>query len=613
MIFGIIIIAAVAGIAYYHYAQGFFSATFSAIIAIIAAALAISYHEQVVMGLLGGKMADFANALVLVAIFALVYIVLRTITDKAVPGQIRLPVIVDRIGGGAMGVVAGVFTAGIFALAAQSLPFGPAIGGYARFGVEDRPELTIPPNPGQSSQTTADVNEQLKSDTFLPEDASKLIIPVDDWVLNAVNGLSNGGSLAGDRTLASIHPNYADELFAQRLGVQLGAKHVAVNLDTKSQQVTVPDPGVFRLDTDLNKAIVDAELPTLHQRAITTVKPQDSADKMQLVVRVMFGKDAADTDGNVRLSPASVRLVANGRNYFPIGTLENGNLLYANKVDDSLFVNVQAEDRGADFVFLVNPADIATGDPKQKDQKISDGVFIEVKRLARVDLSGKPVKVGVTPAKMVKVERKAAVSKQKEKGAGAEASAAAAAAEAGGPPAGFVYASLDVSKQIFSPINTGTPDKDVKNAQVPSGTLSLQSGQFTQLDINTTQTLTLLKQGSYATSELFEPTGMKLVQVKGTPPPEGGDPWAWGTLRNFALLDAAGKTYAPAGAWAKVKRDQSDRMVARYNASAAPQDISAEEGRPTDVWIAFLVPSGTHLKEVKFSGKTLAPLEQVIP
>src|SRR6476620_6623566 len=128
MIFGIIIIAAVGGIAYYHYAQGFFSATFSAIIAIIAAALAISFHEQVVMSLLGGKMADFANAMVLVGIFALVYILLRTLTDKAVPGQIRLPVIVDRIGGGAMGVVAGVFTAGIFALAAQSLPFGPAIG-----------------------------------------------------------------------------------------------------------------------------------------------------------------------------------------------------------------------------------------------------------------------------------------------------------------------------------------------------------------------------------------------------------------------------------------------------------------------------------------------------
>src|SRR5438552_5869445 len=105
MIFNILIIAAIGGIAYFHYAQGFFSAFFSAIIAILAAVIAVSYHESVVTGLLGGKMGDYANSMVLVALFAGVYIVLRVLMDKAVPGNIRLPVIVDRIGVGALGVV----------------------------------------------------------------------------------------------------------------------------------------------------------------------------------------------------------------------------------------------------------------------------------------------------------------------------------------------------------------------------------------------------------------------------------------------------------------------------------------------------------------------------
>src|SRR5438067_853723 len=93
MIFSIIILLLVGGIAYYHYAQGFFSATMSAMIAVVAAVLAVSYHETLVLTLLKGKFADYAIGMGMIAIFALIYIVLRTVFDKAVPGNIRLPVI----------------------------------------------------------------------------------------------------------------------------------------------------------------------------------------------------------------------------------------------------------------------------------------------------------------------------------------------------------------------------------------------------------------------------------------------------------------------------------------------------------------------------------------
>jgi hypothetical protein len=168
---------------------------------------------------------------------------------------------------------------------------------------------------------------------------------------------------------------------------------------------------------------------------------------------------------------------------------------------------------------------------------------------------------------------------------------------------------------LFSGINTPAADKDMKNVTIKSGTFSMQSRQFTQLDINTTETVAVLSHGDNVVQELFEPTGKKLVQIQGTPPAVGGDPWAWGTLRNYQLVDAANKTYAPAGAWAKVKKDQQDRMVAKYNALGTPQDVTggADDGRPTDVWIGFLVPSGTHLKQLKISGKAVADLDQQVP
>lgn len=466
MLLNIIIIAVIAGIAYFHYAQGLFGATISAVIAIIAAVLAVGYHENLVNALLGGAVGDYATAGALAAIFALVYIICRTITDKAIPGNVRLPLLVDRIGGAAMGLIAGLFTAGMVALIAQALPFGPAVGGHARYALEGSREVTVTP-PGASRAIDMEVLNELDEDTFMDEKEKKLIIPVDDIVLGFVQKMSDGGSLSGARTLASVHPDYPAELFAQRLGVQVGAKRTAFNAPGKSQQVSVPEQGVFLVTQDLTKNQIDAELPSMHLRDVVA-KP--TANQVQLVVRVMFNKDAADSDGNVRVSPASVRLVANGTNYFPVGTLEGG-MLYANKVDDFLFINVKGADAGADFVFFVDPADVFAGgagaiNPKEQSThakdakdaaKIADGVFIEVKRLARVDLSGRPVLTTVPKAENVKVERKPRLLELRKKAPAAPAGGDAAEQPPATPDAAATPAE---KKNPMQTIREGAAEKE---------------------------------------------------------------------------------------------------------------------------------------------------------
>ena len=611
MILNVLIIALVAGVTYFHYAQGFFSATLSAICAVCAAVLAVSYHEPLVTTLLQGKMADYANSMCLILLFALIYIILRVLLDKAVPGNLRLPLIVDRVGGAVMGLFAGLFTAGVVALAAQAMPFGPSIGGFVRYDVEDRLEVNLPANQTSRGRTrTGNIYEQLTEDTFLAEKQHGLMIPVDEMLLGLVQKLSDNGSLAGDRTLYSVHPNYPDELFAQRLGIQIGASRTALNLPGKTAQVTVPEPGVFRIDGDLNKTKVDAELKELHQRPVEVTR---GASDMQLVVRVMFNKDAADSDGMVRLSPASIRLVGGGRNFYPVGTFENGKL-FANKLDDFLLINVKAEDRGADFVFIIDEPDlIATGSPKDAEQKIKDGVFIEVKRLARVDLSGRDVIPGVKPSKSkLIVERKPELMKNLPKSGGATSAEPSAGAPAAAVP--FVYASITPNKILFAPVNVGSGDADIKNGQIEGGTFTLQSRQFAMLNIEPVRSLQMMAgQADYAVSELFEPAGQKLVQIVGTPPPEGGDQWAFGTLRDWSVADAAGKSYSPSGVVAKVKASNADRMAASFNITGSPKDLTSAEGTPTEVQFIFAIPSGTHLKQFKYKGNVAAEVDLLVP
>ena len=89
-------------------------------------------------------------------------------------------------------------------------------------------------------------------------------------------------------------------------------------------------------------------------------------------------------------------------NYYPIGTLEPGTpypSLYADKLDDYLLVpmNRAAEIRpGIDAVFMVDKDTFLTKDRK----KIEDGAFIEIKRMFREEIGGKPVSAGALPTRL---------------------------------------------------------------------------------------------------------------------------------------------------------------------------------------------------------------------
>lgn len=407
-IFALIIILLVAAIAYFHYTQGFFSAMQSAMFAVLAAVLAVSYHESLEGLVSRGGLADQSRAITLVVLFAGIYLILRTIFDRFLPGNIRLPLLVDRVGAGVMGVIAGIFATGILALAAQSLPFGPFVMGYSNYEMNDERAVYIPDARGGRNKDAV-VQAELKGDSFAPEDRHAMIIPVDDIVLGLVYRLSAGGSLAGSTRFDSVHPDYTQELFAQRLGVQVGAKHSAINEGLQEQaRVT----GIFQVPPGVPQ--VDAEIDAIRKRSLKPLNP--TSEQLALVIRVQFQASASDKDNLVRLSTGAVRLVLGSENalpgedafhnYFPIGTYEN-NVIFANKPDDPLFV---PSGSAADLVFLVSRRNVIS---ENNALKMPPGALVEVKRLAQQDLAGRTIepaaKLTSTPGAQVKVVRKALV------------------------------------------------------------------------------------------------------------------------------------------------------------------------------------------------------------
>lgn len=605
MIFALVVLILVAGIAFIHYVQGLFSATLSAILCILAAMFALAYHETVVYSFLGGKMADSANAAVLAAMFAGIYLILRLIFDRSIPGNVRYPLLLDKVGAGVMGLVAGLFATGIMAISAQMLPFGPSIMGYARFDVADR-EVRVPAVT-QGRQTDSSTFSELSEteDPINPTKAKGLLIPVDDLVVGTLNKLSDGGALAGERPLASIHPDWINELFGQRLGIQAGTKTVVMN--TPKRQELKSEAPLYTLEEIIE---IDAEFSQIRGPFIQVktkggglLKP--SADQMLLVVRGDFDISASDDDKFMRISTGAVRLVGVGGdgkktyvNYTPLGTVDN-DLLYRNRPDDPIVINL-TNDGYVDFLFLVNKSDIlAPGDPKSGSRTIKPGVFFEAKRMARVDLSGKSIGTDVPRSELPSQVIRKELEKGGEGRAGGKASAAPVAV---GAP--LIIKDVNLSSKMYNAVNPGSYSGDVATVTLTSGEAILKGKKFSRLKIDGAQSEVLISKGDYATSDLFAPEGKRIVQVVATP--SGDDRWKWAdNMTKWEVVDGAGRKYPVHGAFASVAMGQAKHMVAEWNTDNPISDIARPDGSvPTDVYLAFLVPPGESIKDVLYEGKS---------
>jgi hypothetical protein len=495
MIFGVFIALALLAVAYFHWIQGLFSATISAVLAVIAAVVAVAFQESLVEGPLANVAPNWMPSLVLLLLFALVYIILRTIFDKAVPGGVQLPAMFDKVGGAIMGLVAGAFALGVVVIAAQHLPFSPSIGGYVRYETSGERSAPVPTGKVGSRPKEGNTYDEVTGETFEKATAKSLLVPVDDIVVGAVSHLSDNGSLAGSKKFADIHPDYLQELFGNRLGLERAATHTAFNT-AKVQMIDVAGAYLAPPFDETNS--IDSEFKRTRGTALRVQKPPPG--EIRVVVRVKFDASAAETkDKKIHLTPGAVRLVTMRPqgvrdepapyNNYPIGTLEVTGIFYLNKIDDAIFISAPAKkvdgsgDAPAevDFVFQIKEKGALVGGGKgASTMQFAPGSFLEVKKYGRVELTGAAgeVKATMKPLPVVAVKHK---HLEWEQGPPPPEPGKKLAAQvgAGGPPTTGPAPAPDATAQNPTPAPTPAPAPTPQpNAPAPDAAMSRLVGTW---------------------------------------------------------------------------------------------------------------------------------------
>lgn len=393
MILSVIILVLVVGITYYHYIQGGFSSAISAFCAFCAALLAFGYYEVVLNLFSAGKMADYSAGMMLVALFGVSYIVLRLALDGLIPGNIRLPLWVDRGCAVGFGLIAAIFATGTFAVGAQLLPFGPSIGYHQRYSLGDRPVVLPKAVLGENARRDMDAKivDQLDQNQLRPVDATGLWIATDQMTLSLVS-MASENAFTGDEKFSATHPDLLTSAFANRLGADLGGNRVAINTSNE-KQVALADKNALFLINPNTVTAADAELKKLRPNDNSLKFDKSSAGRL-LVVRLRFDDRAADPDGFVRLTPAAAPLIISGEMIYPLGAMTKTGKLALFRIDDQMLISMKGEER---YVDLVYPLDAVALEKAATGQFKTDSAFVQIKLLARVDLSGKKIDEAYAP------------------------------------------------------------------------------------------------------------------------------------------------------------------------------------------------------------------------
>ncbi len=624
----IVIIILVGVVAYYHYTQGFFSSALSAILATFCAIFAVGWHEKLIDMILQGRFADEAHAITLVAIFVLSYSLLRFVFDKLVPGNLRFPAIVDKIGAGAMGLVAGVASAGVAAIAIQTLPFSASILGWSRYEVATK---STPIARERDFQLIDAEFEELTPEKFLDNQPNSLILPVDELLLNIVSLVSSeNGSLSAGRPWTATHPDYLQQLFGQRLSHLAAARHCAlagklsvVDVFTEAQFKQVDQErfvnaqgsgvgtrGKRRVESNEIKALPDTRKPGGNTVLIVVRATLDQDNRELKTSLINFPAAAVRLCLPVVGDPAG-RLAAN---FYPIGTLEPNRVLYVNQPDDMLFAQ---PNNPVDFVFEV-PRSALKADAKS--MMMPEGAFFEFKRLARESVGGRIIKplAGAERLKQSAIVRKTGAPSKEA------AEAALTSANAGGgnttpestpQPQGnnpnvpllFSESTVVPNGQLHIGINVGTASAKVKDEIQAWGSFSLEERKFVDLDLAPVQSVQLMSRGANLVNMLGTTPDKRAVIVWTKVREDLPDKWVWaGQVRDFAYADTGNNKHPLAGVIVKLKNaNGQDMLNIRYNGiKQGPSDYAppseAKDMRPTDVGLIFVVPQGTQLGNVMF-------------
>lgn len=149
MIIEVLLMILVLAVAFFQSNHGLFSALLMTILTLSCAALALGSYEWVAIHWIAPNWkADYAAAIALAAVFGVPLIILRLIADNVIKRACLLPSWLDRIGGGACGLLTALVLVGMLSLSLQMIPFDNGkILDYARVDITSRQRPPDGPDP----------------------------------------------------------------------------------------------------------------------------------------------------------------------------------------------------------------------------------------------------------------------------------------------------------------------------------------------------------------------------------------------------------------------------------------------------------------------------------
>ncbi|MEI7835554.1 MAG: CvpA family protein [Planctomycetota bacterium] len=287
------------GIATYQAVHGLYSALIMAVLTTLSALTALAFYEPLGVAFLYERMPAYADGVALISLFLLVLLGTRELADRFLRGNIVLGVWPDRIGGGALGLFAGIVFVGMLSIGLQLLPFGRSAAGY-------RP-----------------------CDESLVRRASLWMFYPDDFVLSMAKRLSVG-ALGNGRPFADAHDDLVQEAYATRNRLITDV----IDSDKEPIPTLVGElngrEGDFRVlamynlsnPGDLDRTPKLKQPIDRIQQTLKELLPPGSAEPTIVVVRVAVREGACDQDAFWRLPATHFRLVdPEGNPHYPVGYL----------------------------------------------------------------------------------------------------------------------------------------------------------------------------------------------------------------------------------------------------------------------------------------------------
>jgi len=206
MFLNVVTLVLVLAITFMHSVFGFFSGLINVFCSIVSVAVALGFYEALNGFITGsfGLHPAYTEPACLIGLFIISMIVLRTLADNYIRGNVRVPAALDWGGASVCGLINAQLFVGILVLGVMMLPLrdseSGAVIGFARF--ERNPDERDVDHP-----------------EFARFDRQSLWTRPDEFTVGLFK-LISGGSMRGKTAFASVYPDFAEAVFYSTNTVQ---------------------------------------------------------------------------------------------------------------------------------------------------------------------------------------------------------------------------------------------------------------------------------------------------------------------------------------------------------------------------------------------------------